>query len=125
MTVATVPVSRAAAAPGSRAIGLTAVVLSAATIALISLAAPWQLRFPVLAIAVVFGPGIPLLRLNSHLSPFECLVYGVGLSVALQMLVGLLLVQAHTWVPTAAVIGLLAVSALAGVKLIWDARGSS
>jgi hypothetical protein len=125
MTVATVPVPRATAAPGSRAIGLTAVVLSAATIALIALAAPWQVRFPVLAIAVIFGPGIPLLRLNSHFSAFECLVYGIGLSVALQMLVGLSLVLAHTWVPTAAVIGLLAISALAGVKLIWDTRGSS
>lgn len=121
----TVPVSRATAAPGSRAIGLTAVVLPAAAIALISFAAPWQVRFPVLAIAVVFGPGIPLLRLNSRFTALECLVYGVGLSVALQMLVGLLLVLAHSWIPTAAVIGLLALSVLAGVKLIWDTRGSS
>lgn len=123
--MATVPVSRATGAQGSRVIGLTAVVLSAAAIALIVFAAPWQIRFPVLAIAVIFGPGIPLLRLNSHLGVLECLVYGVGLSVALQMLVGLLLVLAHSWVPTAAVIGLLALSALAGVKLTWDTRGAS
>jgi hypothetical protein len=121
--VTTVPASHATAAPGSRAIGLTAIALSAITILLIVLAAPWQVTFPVLAIAVIFGPGVPLLRLNSHFSAGECLVYGIALSISLQMLVGLLLVMAHTWVPTAAVIGLLAVSALTGVKLILGTRG--
>lgn len=116
--MASVPVSRGTAAPGSRAIGLTAVALSAVAITLIGFAAPWQIRFPLLVVAVVFGPGIPLLRLNSRFSVFECLVYGVGVSVSLQMLVGLLLVLARTWDPTIAVIGLLAVSVLAGVKLI-------
>jgi hypothetical protein len=118
-----VPVSQDTATAGCRAIGITAVALSIVAIVLIAFGAPWQVRFPMLAITVIFGPGIPLLRLNSHLGLGECLVYGIGVSVSLLMLVGLLLVMAHTWAPTAAIIGLLVVSALAGVKLIMDARG--
>lgn len=107
---------------GSWAVGIAAVALSVITIALISFAAPWQVRFPALIAAVIFGPGIPLLRLNSHLSIGECVVYGLGLNVSLQMLVGLLLVLAHAWAPTAATIGLLVISGLAGAKLLLNAR---
>jgi hypothetical protein len=122
MTVTSVPVSQDPAVAGGRGVGLTAVVLSVITIVLVSVAAPWPIRFPALVIALLFGPGIPLLRLNSHLGLGECLVYGLGLSVSLLMLVGLLLVLAHTWAPTAAVIGLLVISGLAGAKLILNAR---
>jgi hypothetical protein len=122
VTVTTVPVSQGAAVTGRRPIGIIAVALSAIAIVLIGLVAPWPIRFPALAIALLFGPGIPLLRLNSHLDLGECLVYGVGVSVSLQMLVGLVLVLAHAWVPTAAVIGLLVISGLAGVKLTMNAR---
>jgi hypothetical protein len=120
--VVSVPADADPVTAGGRAVGMAAITLSVITIALISFAAPWQIRFPVLIIAVLFGPGIPLLRLNSHLSIGECVVYGIGTNVSLQMLVGLLLVLAHTWAPAAATIGLLVVSGLAGIRLVMNAR---
>lgn len=99
-------------------IGTVAVTLSAAGIVLVVASAPWQLRLPVVAAAAMSGPAIPLLRLRPELSLEQCLVYGLGVDVAVQMLVGLALVMCHIWVPSAASIGLFAVSALAGIKLL-------
>ncbi|HEV2373512.1 MAG TPA: hypothetical protein VGS19_15225 [Streptosporangiaceae bacterium] len=93
--------------------------LSVAAIGVVAVAAPWQLRFPVVAAAALFGPGIPLLRARRDLSLAECLVYGAGLDVGLQMLVGLALVMAHTWVPVAATVTLFAASLAIGVKLTY------
>src|SRR5262245_29767176 len=83
------------------AIGALAVALSAASIALVAASAPWQIRFPVVAAAAVFGPAIPALRLRPELTLGQCLVYGMGADVALQMLVGLALVLWHIWAPVA------------------------
>jgi hypothetical protein len=103
-------------------IGVLAIVLSVASITLVAASAPWQIRFPVVAAAAVYGPAIPVLRLHSEFSLGECLVYCIGVDVALQMLVGLALVMWHIWVPTAASLGLLAVSLAAGLKLLFDTR---
>jgi hypothetical protein len=104
------------------AIGTLAVALSVASIALIAASAPWQVRFPFVAAAALFGPAIPALRLRQELSLGECLVYGMGADVALQMLVGLALVLGHVWVPVAASLGLLAITLAVGLKLLFDAR---
>jgi len=74
------------------------------------------------AAAAVFGPAIPALRLRPELSLGECLVYGMGADVALQMLVGLVLVLSHVWAPVAVSLGLLVVTFAVGLKLLWDAR---
>jgi hypothetical protein len=103
-------------------IGVLAVVLSALSITLVAWSAPWQIRFPVVAAAAVYGPAIPALRLRRELSLAECLVYGIGADVALQMLAGLAMVMWHIWAPAAASLVLLAVSATAGLKLLSDTR---
>jgi len=104
------------------AIGALAVALSAASIALVAASAPWQIRFPVVAAAAVFGPAIPALRLRPELTLGQCLVYGMGADVALQMLVGLALVLWHIWAPVAVSLGLLAITLAVGLKLLFDAR---
>jgi len=104
------------------AIGALAVALSIASVALVAASAPWQIRFPFVAAAAVFGPAIPALRLRPELSLGECLVYGMGADVALQMLVGLVLVLSHVWAPVAVSLGLLVVTFAVGLKLLWDAR---
>ena len=103
-------------------IGVVAVMLSAASITLVASSAPWQIRFPVVAAAAVFGPAIPVLRLRPELSLEECRVYGIGADVALQMLAGLALVIWHAWAPVATSLVLFAVSLAAGLKLLSDTR---
>ena len=105
-----------------RVIGIVAVVLSVTSITLVATSAPWQIRFPVLVAAALYGPAIPLLRLRHELSLEECLVYGLGVNVALQMLAGLVLVMWHIWAPVAASVALLAVSLEAGLMLLYGRR---
>jgi hypothetical protein len=103
-------------------IGALVVALSVGSIMLVAASAPWQIRFPVVAAAAVCGPGVPILRIRPELSLEQCLVYGMGVDVALQMLVGLALVLWHIWVPLAASLVLFALSLTAGLKLLSDAR---
>jgi hypothetical protein len=100
------------------AIGALAVALSTASIALIAASAPWQIRFPFVAAAALFGPAIPALRLRPELSLGQCLVFGMGADVALQMLVGLALVLWHVWAPIAVSLGLLVITLAVGLKLL-------
>src|SRR5262249_14470721 len=102
--------------------GALAVALSVASIALVAASAPWQIRFPFVAAAALFGPAIPALRIRPELSLSECLVYGIGADVALQMLVGLALVLWHVWAPVAVSLGLLIITLIVGLKLLFDAR---
>ena len=99
-------------------IGTLAVALSAASIALIVASAPWEIRFPFVAAAALFGPAIPALRLRPELSVGQCLVYGIGTDVAVQMLVGLALVLWHIWAPVAVSLGLLVITLAVGLKLL-------
>jgi hypothetical protein len=103
-------------------IGALAVALSAISITLVAVSAPWEIRFPAVAAAAVFGPAIPILRIRADLSLEQCLVYGIGVDVALLMLVSLALVMVHAWVPVAACMALFALSAAAGLKLLSDTR---
>jgi hypothetical protein len=100
------------------AIGALAVGLSTVSIALIAASAPWQIRFPFVAAAALFGPAIPALRLRPELNLGQCLVYGMGADVALQMLVGLALVLWHVWAPVAVSLGLLVITLAVGLKLL-------
>jgi hypothetical protein len=104
------------------AIGALAVALSVISITLVAVSAPWQVRFPAVAAAALFGPAIPILRIRPDLSLEQCLVYGMGVNVALQMLVGLGLVMSRAWVPVAASMVLFSLSAAAGLKLLSDTR---
>jgi hypothetical protein len=102
-------------------IGMLAVGLSVISIASAVFSTPWQIRFPIVAVTVLFGPAIPALRLRPELSLQECLVYGIGVDVALQMLVGLALVIWNIWIPVAASLGLFVISLAVGLKLLFTA----
>jgi hypothetical protein len=99
-------------------IGVIAVSLTLAGIFAIVLGVPWEIRFPIVAAASLFGPGIPVLRLFTGRTLMECLVYGVGMDVALLMVISLGLVMARAWFPSVAVIILLLTSLAAGARLI-------
>lgn len=100
------------------AIGALAVALSTASIALIAASAPWEIRFPFVAAAALFGPAVPALRLRPELSLGQCLIYGMGADVAIQMLVGLAMVLWHVWAPVAVSLGLLIITLAVGLKLL-------
>lgn len=102
-------------------IGVAAVALSLASAAVIGASAPWHVRFFIVAATALFGPMIPALRLHVQLSLEQCLVYGLGANVAVDMLVGLALVLFHDWIPTAAFWCLLVITFSIGAKLIYDA----
>jgi hypothetical protein len=99
-------------------IGGAAVVLALGGLLTIGMGAAWEIRFPLIAAASIFGPAIPALRLYSSFTLLECLVYGIGVDVALLMLISLGLVMAHAWVPATAVFVLLLTSLAAGARLI-------
>ncbi len=103
-------------------IGVVSVALPVISITLMAVSAPWEIRFPAVAAAAVCGPAIPILRTRPDFSLEQCLVYGMGVDVALQMLVGLGLVMSHAWVPVAASMVLFTLSAAAGLKLLSDTR---
>jgi hypothetical protein len=103
------------------ALGLAAVVLSLASAGVIGASAPWQLRFSVVVVTALFGPMIPALRLHVRLSLEQCLVYGLGANVALEMMLGLALVLFHDWIPTAAFLCVLVITFAIGAKLVYDA----
>lgn len=99
-------------------IGATAALLAIGGIVVIGLSAPWEIRFPIVAAASLFGPAIPALRLFTSRTLMECIVYGVGANVALLMLVSLGLVMAGSWYPTISVMILLLASLAAGARLM-------
>lgn len=107
--------------PEYRIIGGTAAALALGGLLAAGAAAPWEIRFPLITLASLFGPAIPALRLFSGLTLLECLVYGAGVDVALLMLTSLGLVITHSWYPAAAIAALLGASLIAGARLIMIA----
>jgi hypothetical protein len=101
-----------------RIIGGAAVVLALGGILAVGTTAAWEVRFPLITLASLVGPAIPALRLFSDFTLLECVVYGVGVDVALLMLISLGLVTVHAWVPAVAVVVLLLTSLAAGARLL-------
>lgn len=79
---------------------------------------PWQIRFPLVVIAVLFGPGVPLMLGLSQWETVKNVVAGVGLDVALVLLAGEAMVLVHVWQPDYMVGILLVLSAIASVFLL-------
>ena len=103
-------------------VAATAAFLALAGILVIGLSAPWEVRFPIVAAASLFGPAIPALRLFSGRTLMECVVYGVGVDVGLLMLVSLGLVMTASWYPAAAIIVILLISLAAAARLMMVSR---
>src|SRR5947207_5534521 len=93
-----------------RIIGGAAVVLALGGLLAVGMTAAWEIRFPLITVASLFGPAIPALRLFTDFTLLECVVFGLGVDVALLMLISLGLVFAHSWFPAVAVVVLLLAS---------------
>ena len=105
-----------------RAVAATTAALAVAAALAIALSAPWPLRFGVLAVALLFGPAVPALRLVSEMRMSECLVLGVALDVALLMLAGEGLALAHLWAPVWGTVALLAATVVVSAALLVRSR---
>lgn len=84
--------------------------------------APWQLRFPLLALGILYGPGVPVMVRRSGLSTGQGLVAGVGLSLALLLVAAQAMLMLHAWSPSLLVAGLLALAVLLSLSALR--RGS-
>jgi hypothetical protein len=100
------------------ALGCVGLGLSVASLACIGLGLPWQTRFPVVITALLLGPGVPLILLRSQLSAARGVVAGIGVDVALVMLVAEGMVLGHVWWPRFAICVLLMLSVAASVSLL-------
>jgi hypothetical protein len=99
-----------------RALGVAGLVLP--IVAALAFALPWQVRFPVVVVGLLFGPGVPLMLLLSRLPIGQSVVVGLGLDVALILLTGEAMVLAQIWRPTYMIGALLVLSAIASVRLL-------
>jgi hypothetical protein len=68
--------------------------------------------------ALLLGPGVPLMLLRSRLSTLESVVAGLGVDVALVLLAAEAMVLVHIWQPTVAVSILLVLSAAVSARLL-------
>lgn len=98
-------------------VGLSLTVLAADTIVA---GLPWQIRFPLVVIAVLYGPGVPLMIWLSQLPAIKSVTAGIGLDVSLLLLAGELMVMAHVWQPDYVVSALLASSAVVSAFLLTE-----
>lgn len=99
-----------------RALGSAGLVLPVA--AAFAFALPWQVRFPVVVVAILFGPGVPLMLLLSRLPVGQSVVAGLGLDVALILLAGEAMVLAQIWRPTYMIGAMLVLSAIVSARLL-------
>lgn len=93
----------------------------AAAIAIIA-SLPWQIRLPLVVLAVLFGPGVPLMLALTRLPAAKSVAAGVGLDVSLVLLAGEVMVLVHVWQPDYMVGILLLASAIASVRLLTRSR---
>jgi hypothetical protein len=116
-------VSRPASSGARRASGYVGLGLAVLAAVAIVAGLPWQVRFPLVVIAVLFGPGIPLMLALTPLPAVKSVVAGVGLDVSLVLLAGEAMVLAHIWQPDVMVGVLLVASAIASAGVLVRYRG--
>jgi hypothetical protein len=100
------------------ALGYAGLGLSILALCSVVFSLPWQVTFWVVIIAVLFGPGAPLMLLQRRVPTVKCVVMGMGVDVALVLLVAQALVMFHIWQPKYAVIAILAASGIASACLL-------
>lgn len=81
---------------------------------------PWPIRFPLVVVAVLYGPGVPLVLWLSRLPAMKSVVAGIGLDVSLLLLAGELMVMVRVWQPDYAVTALLVLSAIVSAWLLTE-----
>ena len=107
-----------------RVIGVSAVTLAAAAALCMVLPVPWKMRFAVVVVAGLLGPAVPGLRLLIRIDVLTSLVIGVGVDVALLMVMGQAMLLTHAWLPILAFALLLVATCAAGVGLLVRDRST-
>ena len=110
--------SKPAASGARRAFGYAGLGLAVLAAVAIVAGLPWQIRLPLVVIAVLFGPGVPLMLALTRLPAAKSVVAGVGLDVGLLVLAGEAMVLVHVWQPDLMVGILLLASAIASVSVL-------
>ena len=116
-------VSEPAPSGARRAFGYAGLGLAVLAAVAIVAGLPWQIRLPIVVIAVLFGPGIPLMLALTPLPAAKSVVAGVGLDVSLVLLAGEAMVLVHVWQPDFMVGLLLVASVIASVSVLIRYRG--
>jgi hypothetical protein len=111
-------ISKPAASGTRRALGYLGLGLAILAAVAIVAGLPWQIRLPLVAVAVLFGPGVPLMMALTQLPVAKSVVVGVGLDVSLLLLAGEAMVLVHVWQPDYMVGILLVASAIASVTVL-------
>jgi len=106
-----------------RAFGYAGLGLAVLAAVAIVAGLPWQIRLPIVVIAVLFGPGIPLMLALTPMAAAKSVVAGVGLDVSLVLLAGEAMVLVHVWQPGFMVGLLLVASVIASVSVLIRYRG--
>jgi hypothetical protein len=101
-----------------RSLAVLAIVLAVAAAVCVLTPLRWEVRFPVVVLACLIGPAIPALRLWTDLDLWTACVAGLGVDVALVMVVAQAMVLAGAWGPSAGVLLLLAATGVAGLLLL-------
>ena len=99
-------------------IGCAGLAVSIPSLAGIAFGAPWQVMLPVALIALLLGPGVPLMMLLSRMPTAKSIVAGVGLDVSLLILIAQGMIMIHVWQPKYAVGSLLILSMMMSICLL-------
>lgn len=100
------------------AIGCVGLGVSIASLVGIAFGVPWQIMLPVAVLALLLGPGVPLMMLVSRMPTAKSIVAGVGLDVSLLILTAQGMIMIHVWQPKYVVSALLVLSMMASICLL-------
>jgi hypothetical protein len=100
------------------AIGCGGLAVSIPSLAGIALGAPWQVLLPLSLIALLLGPGVPLMMLRSRMPTVKSMVAGIGLDISLLILIAQGMVMIHVWQPRYVVGALLVLSMMMYITLL-------
>ena len=78
----------------------------------------WQLTLPVTVVALLLGPGVPLMMLVSRMPVTKSVVAGIGLDVGLLILVSQIMIMVHVWQPKYVAGAFLLVSMMISICLL-------
>ena len=101
-----------------RSLAVLTIVLAVAAAVCVLAPLPWEVRFPMVVLACLIGPAIPALRLWTELDLWTACVVGLGVDVALVMVLAQAMVLAGAWGPSAGVLLMLAVTGVVGLLLL-------
>lgn len=99
-------------------IGCAGLGVSIPSLVGIAFGAPWRIMLPVTLIALLLGPGVPLMMLVSRMPTGKSIVAGIGVDVSLIILTAQVMIMIHVWQPKYVVSALLVLSMMMSICLL-------